>query len=336
MRLPQRDEQVEKLLSVAALTIALELVLFKFLPDISTAAIQHGTSRLTDFAAFERAYLTPGSVHHARFLGNYTLYYLAEALGHVAHSADPRLHPLRLAAAILTPVYAYLGAHLVLAKRGPLDWREFFVPYAFAVLIGQYVFYPGDMPALACLSAALYLLLSERLLPALLLMLLTGLFRESAFHMVWLVAAWALCDRSVPMIRRLAWSGTFALSFLLEYDLIRHIFMAPVSAAGTIIVDPRVLFLDKGMLSLTTICSLALAALFPLGCALRVRSLPRDDWHRAFFLLNCWVFPGWIVFYRMMSGNIAEFRMLLPVVLPCIYGIAYARRPTAVIAPAAR
>jgi hypothetical protein len=334
VRPQQRDEQVEKLLSVAALAIALELVLFKFLPDISTAVLQHSTSTLTDFAAFERYYLRPGSVHHARFLGNYTLYYLAEALGHVVHSADPRLHPLRVAAAILTPVYAYLGVHLVLAKPGRMDWRKFFVPYAFAVLIGQYVFYPADMPALAFLSTAVYLLLSGQLLPALLLMLLTGLFRESALHMVWFVAAWVMCDRSVPVIQRLGWLGAFALSFVLEYGLIRHIFMAPVSAAGTIVVDPRALFLDKGLLSLTTVCSLALAALFPLACALRVRSLPRDDWRRAFFLLNCWVFPGWILFYRMMSGNIAEFRLLLPVVLPCIYGIAYARRPTTVIAPA--
>jgi hypothetical protein len=28
----------------------------------------------------------------------------------------------------------------------------------------------------------------------------------------------------------------------------------------------------------------------------------------------------------MLSGNISEFRMLFPALLPCIYGIAYAGR----------
>jgi hypothetical protein len=30
----------------------------------------------------------------------------------------------------------------------------------------------------------------------------------------------------------------------------------------------------------------------------------------------------------MMSGNITEFRLLFPALLPCIYGIAYGARMT--------
>src|SRR5262249_24072170 len=100
------------------------------------------------------------------------------------------------------------------------------------------------------------------------------------------------------------------------------------SASGGITLDPRTLF--EGLLSLTVICSLGLAALYPLACLLRVRDmaaeeLPAGDWHRQFFMLNCFVFPAWIVFYRMMSSNISEFRVLLPALLPCIYGIGACR-----------
>src|ERR1700755_3198562 len=95
----------QKLIGLAAMAFGIELVLFKFLPDIGTAVIQHEVSGLTDFVTFEQAYLIPGSVHHARFLGNYILYDIARLLSTVYHSVDPRLHPLRVAAGLLTPLY---------------------------------------------------------------------------------------------------------------------------------------------------------------------------------------------------------------------------------------
>ena len=317
-------QQWEKLLGLCALGFALELVLFKFLPDLSNGLLQRQTSNLTDFAQFEQTYLTPNSVHHARFLGNYILYYLAKILGSLYHSADVRLHPLRVAAGILTPVYAVAGAVPALWGRQPLSWRYFLVLYGAMVVIGQYVFYPADMPSLALLSIALYCLLQERLVYALLLMLGVGLFRETSLHMVWFVALWAIC---LPVRRRgsrWVWVGVFALAFVAEYVLVRRLFPGPVSSAGAVILDPRAIFLDRGMLSLTTICSLGLAAVFPLICLLRLGALPGDDWRRRFFQLNCYAVLGWVIFYRMMAGNLAEFRMLFPVLLPCIYGVAYA------------
>ena len=88
----------------------------------------------------------------------------------------------------------------------------------------------------------------------------------------------------------------------------------------------RRLLLSAGLMSLTTVCSLGLAVLFPIACLLKADCGPPSDWRRRFFVINCWLFPAWIVFYRMMSGNLSEFRLLLPVVLPCIYGIAHAHR----------
>src|SRR5579871_2423537 len=112
-------ERLEKLLSLAALGFSIELVLFKFLPDLATAVIQQRPSSLADFSQFEREYMVPGSVHHARFLGNYILYYVAELIATVDHSADVRLHPLRVAAGLLTPLYAFVGAYLPLRSGSP-------------------------------------------------------------------------------------------------------------------------------------------------------------------------------------------------------------------------
>lgn len=318
-----RAEPAEKVLAFAALTFALELVFFKFVPDIGTAVIQADTSTLTDFSKFEQTYLVAGSVHHARFLGNFILYTVAKWLGTLHHSADVRLHPLRMAAGLLTPVYAYIGAHFAL-RDSLFSWRYFLAGYALMVLIGQYVFYPADMPALACVSLALYCLLRERLWPAFGCLLLTGLFRETSFHIVWLVASWAWCTRLRGSPSRLLWVGAFGVGFIIEYVGVRRFFPGPVSAAGGVIWDVHELFFSAGTLSATNLCSVGLAAVFPVACLLRVREIPRDDWRRAFFTLNAWMFPAWLVFYRMMSGNLAEFRILFPVLIPCIYGIAYA------------
>ena len=323
-----RAERLEKLIGLCALGFAIELVLFKFLPDLGTAQVQHSRSALTDFGEFEREYLIPGSVHHARFLGNLILYHFAKLLTAIFHSTDLRLHPLRVAAGILTPLYAYLGAYFPLDGNSRLNWRYFLSLYGLVVVLGLYVFYPADAPSLAFLSMALFFLLKERLGLVFLLMLVTGLFRETAFHIVWFVALWALCSRSRGRAERLLWVGGFAAAFALEYVTVRRLFPGPISSAGGVIFDPRALFLDRGLLSLTTICSLGLAALFPLACALRITVLSPEDWRRRFFELNCYAFPAWIVFYRMMAGNLSEFRMLYPVVLPCIFGIAYAATPS--------
>jgi hypothetical protein len=287
--------------------------------------IQTGTSSLADFNAFEKEYLVPGSVFHARFLGNHILYFLAKFIASKFSSTDVRLHPLRIAAGILTPLYAYLGTVPVLIRDRSYDWRAFLVPYALAVIIGLYVFYPCDVPALAFLSIGIFFVLQERLALALLFMLVVGLFRETSFHMVWFVAAWAVCARSPGIRRRAWWVFLFGAAFLVEYRVIRLYFPGPVSAGGGLILNPAEIFLGRGILSLTTVCSLSLAALFPIACWTKLRSIPTTDWRARFFALNCVVFPLWIVFYRMLNGNISEFRMLLPTIIPCIYGIAYAR-----------
>jgi hypothetical protein len=317
-------EVVDKTIYLVFLTLCIELILFKFLPDISTGVVQNSTSSLADFAVFEQTYLRPGSVHHARFLGNNILYFLAKWIATFVSSNDIRLHPLRIAAGLLTPLYAFIGALPVLAGSALYNWRAFFIPYAIAVMMGLYVFYPGDLPALAFLSVGLFFVLQERLGRALGIMLVVGLFRETSLHLLWFVAAWAMCAPSPSIMRKASWIVAFAAAFAVEYWAVRIYFPGPISSTGGLIYDPRELFLGKGMLSLTTLCSLLLAALFPLLCWAKIRVLPSSSWEIRFFTLNCAIFPLWIVFYRMLSGNISEFRMLLPAILPCIYGISYA------------
>src|SRR5262249_14357189 len=150
----------------------------------------------------------------------------------------------------------------VLRDATTYSWRHFLALYSLAVLMGLYVFYPGDMSSLAFLSAALFFLLREELAIALALMLVTGLFRETSFHVVYFVAVWAVCSQTRSWQSRAACVTVFAVAFVVEYKLIRHFFPGPVAAGGGIILDPRKIFLDKGFLSLTTICSLGLAALF--------------------------------------------------------------------------
>jgi hypothetical protein len=313
----------EKALSIAALFISIELVIFKFLPDVGTAVIQNSKSALTDFAAFEQYYFTPGTVHYARFLGNRILLVTAYLLAHLFQSEDVRLHPLRIAAGLVTPVYAYLGVILAIQTPAQYSWRYFIVMYSIAAVMGLYVFYPGDMPSFALLSITLFLILREQLGLALLFALLTGLFRESSLHAVFFVFVWALCVESRPISARVAWVMAFAAGFAGEYLAIRYFFAGPVSSTGGFILDPRRLFLERGMYSLTTLCSLGLALIFAAGGLVRLKHSPSNDWRWHFFRLNCFAFPLWIVFYRILGGNISEFRLMWPVILPCIYAVAY-------------
>src|SRR5271154_2434860 len=121
----QAAETADKVTHLFLLVVCIELVLFKFLPDIATAAIQNDASSLAAFTVFENTYMLPGSVHHARFFGNHILYFLAKEIAVFVHSADIRLHPLRIAAGVLTPIYACIGAIPVLYRNESYDWRAF-------------------------------------------------------------------------------------------------------------------------------------------------------------------------------------------------------------------
>jgi hypothetical protein len=321
------SERCEKLLCLVALAFAIELVFFKFLPDLATALIQGYPSNLTDFSVFQHDYIQRGSLFSTRVLGNQIFWQVAHFVGRFVHSQDVRLHPLRITAGILTPLYAWAGAYPALRRSAGLNWRYFMAAYAMTVLLSLYLFYPYDMPAFAGLSVTLYFLLRERLRWALAFMLLTGLTRESAFHAVTWVALWMLCSQSLPIGRRFAWVCVFAVSFVLEYLAVRHFFPGPMTSVGGVVLDPAAIFLGRQVLSLTNTCTVGLELVLAALCLNRLRDADPADWRRRFFLVNCYALPGWMIFYVMMHANLAELRLLLPALLPCIYGLAFATSP---------
>jgi len=317
-------ELIEKLLSLIGLAFAIELVFFKYLPDISTGLIQGNPSDLTDFKLFHRDYLELGTLSYTRFLGSRIFWQVAQFIGRFIHSQDMRLHPLRITAGLLTPLYACIGAYPVLRGALGLNWRYFMAAYAAMVVMSLYVFYPYDMPALALISVTMYFLLKEDMTLTLVFMLLTGLFRETSFHVVTWVGLWMILARTRPLRERVLWFLAFAAAFVLEYKAIRHFLPGPVTGGGHIVFDPRAIFLGRGMLSLTATCSLGLEAVFALAGLNRLFKVQTRDWRSTFLIANCCVLPGWWIFYRMMDSNMAEFRLLLPAVLPCVYGLAFA------------
>jgi hypothetical protein len=318
----QDRELLLKILLVLGCCLWIELALFKYLPDLGTAVYQHGISSLTDFATFEDSYISGNSVHSARFLGNHILLNLAKLLEAYVHSADIRCHPLRIAAALLTPAYFIIGVLPIFFATGKiLNWRVFLAGYAALFASGMYIFYPCDAPSLAVFSLGLFLLLQDRLPGVLLCLVVMTLFRESAFHFVAVTVMWALVCRQGTVMGRVLWVMAMALVFALEYKIIRIYFPGPLTGSGGLILTSEI-FTGAGLLSLTSLATLPLALLFPL-LYLCLRAPGRENIvFDRFFLLNCLAFPFWLLFYRMFGGNITEFRMLWPALLPLVYGMA--------------
>jgi hypothetical protein len=288
------------------------------MPDIGTAYYQSGDSTLTSFAAYNEYYMTANSVHYARFFGNRILLDLAILINNFFPSADFRLHPLRISAAILTPLYFIIGAFPAIFISDKIYWQKFLTYYSLMFFSGLYVFYPCDAPSLALTSIGIYFFIENRVFQALFCMLLTGVFRESSFHFVIFSLIFSLTN--VKASARFLLFPIFLISFLIEYKVIRYYFPGPISSIG-LLPGFQDLFTGKGLISLTTIVTLSLALTFPAKFLL-MRNTLEKDWIYDFLKINAYIFPIWILFYRLMSGNISEFRIMWPILIPCIYGIA--------------
>ena len=280
---------------IIAIVCAVELVLFKFCPDLGNGVVQSVPSALSSFAAFQTNFMTPNTGHSARFLGNLLMWKLAHAIP--THSSDIRLHPLRIAAGILEPLYVLLGISPVLLYR-QYSGAVFAATYTACCCVAMYVFNPADLGSLAFLSISLFCVLDDRWALALLAMLMSGLFRESAFHAVWFVL---LKDwRRTPL---------FIAVFLIEYVAIRHFFPGPLRSEP---IGLRQIFFGPGLWSLTSLGSVGLASAIVLGYP--------PNFREPFFRYNCYAFPAWLLLYRFFNGNWSEFRMFLPILLPVILG----------------
>ena len=107
----------------------------------------------------------------------------------------------------------------------------------------------------------------------------------------------------------------------MEYKIIRNFFPGPLSVTPNIWYGIEHIFSGKGFFSLTTIISLTLALIFPITLVIKNKYSSSSQLTK-FFLINAYIFPLWIIFYRVLSGNISEFRIMWPMILPCVYGIS--------------
>ncbi len=327
-------QALEMIILYAMATVAIFLIFFKFSPDASFVYFYNmgngpKDSDLVSLDEFKRHYLTPDSVNYPRFLGNIIVYKLSNFIGAIFKSTDPRLNPLRLSATVVACISFYVATLTPVLSRTLVDWRTFFCLFAFMSLIGQYVYYPGDMTSSAFLSLSLYFVLQTNFILAAMLMAVTGLFRESAFHVVYFVLIWSVCDRRPSLANRAAIVLGFAALFVVEYKLVRVFYPGPISVvAGQYGIETSVtrIFFEKGLWSLTTVATLALHVLFCAYYLVTRDGRRTQSWRDSFFLLNCLSLPLWIIFYRMLGGNISEFRLLFPALLPIVYGVAYNAR----------
>jgi hypothetical protein len=312
-------------LAVLASLVFIVLLFFKFVPDLGNGVVQNTASSLTSLPLFVDYFMSPGSVHHARFLGNHMVADLATRLVPFVHTSDVRLHPLRVAATLLTMGWFLVAMAPVHLLTGRINWQAYLPVFGLMFMAGQYVYYPCDAPSIALLAVSLALLLREQMLGALVFMLLTGLFRESSFHMVIMVGTWAWVANHQTRARRALWLLAFALCFVLEYKLIRVFFPGDPRGVGwysQVLSEPARLLFGGGLWSLTTLMTLPLALLFPVACWL-LQDPQASGWERQFFRLSCLAFPVWLIIYRVQGGNISEFRMMWPAMLPCVLGLAW-------------
>mgnify|MGYP003386775929 CR=1 FL=1 len=304
------------------------LIFFKYLPDVGTSVIQSLPSTLMSWDAYTEYYLSEASVHHARFLGNELVHWLARLLPEGPAANDVRLHPLRLSATLFTILWFLVALIPMAMPMRRFDPRIYLAGLSVMVMSGLYVYYPCDAPSLAWLALGTTFLLSERLMLALACLLITGLFRESAFHLVVMTGLWALCARHQTLAKRVAWPLAFGALFAVEYKLIRHWYPGAVKDmghyAGLLSAEGLSdLVLGGGLWSLTTLLTLPLAVAYPLAWWRFKRHAAQHEWQHRFFLLNCLAFPAWVFFYRTQGGNINEFRIMWPFLLPCLMGLAW-------------
>ncbi len=134
-------------------------------------------------------------------------------------------------------------------------------------------------------------------------MLVTGCSASRRFTSWRSLECGAVTDRSQSVGNRVSWVAAFALAFVVEYVAVRHYFPGPVSAAGGVISTPWRCFSAGECCRLRRFARWDWRPCSRSPAGMSCTSTPRD-WRRSFFLLNCYAFPAWIVFfYRMMSGQ---------------------------------
>ena len=322
-RLAAHEDPLAKLLALIASAILVLVMFLKFGADVSSPYLQRLPETRPMLADYDVYWANLQDLMRPRFAGNYAVYYTAKAIERVIGvPADIRLHPLRLAAVIWSTLAIWAAVLPVMLDRsGRWNWRVFLAAYLAMACVSFYTYMPYDLPSTAFIVFGLWAILHRRPALALLAIVIGSTFRESMLHIVF----FAICALLIPSLRIGAgWAAAMFVVFFAEWFVIRK-FLFP--GAGE---NHFVWRIWRHLGSLTLWASVGLVAWYTaqstLAIARRVTRLGWDDVD-AFFWLQVLAVVPWLLFYTIINGNLSEFRMLLPVLVPLVFALAYRRTP---------
>jgi hypothetical protein len=319
----RHEDLLLKLITLAATPLIVLIFIVKYLPDYAQVNRIYPII-LSDYNLYWKMMYEIGPFR-PRFASNYLVYYVAKAIEAVIGiPGDPRIHPLRLSASVVTTVSLWLIAAPVLANRDRLwNWRIFYTALLIITMISLYQYLPFDFPSLVFVSLALVLLIQKRTVLTLIVLLICGLFRENNVHIAWFAVSMLLIpELSVGIV----WTAIYVVAAVAEWWVLRRIIF---DSGGNDVW--YVIRINLASLTAYTVVALilCLAALVFVVVAARWGRAARRHPLDTFFLIQVLMVPVWLVFYLANGGNWSEFRIQLTTLLPLVYAVALRPQPVA-------
>ena len=319
----RREDLLLKLIVLAATPLVSLLIFVKYLPDY--AMVTPVPVPLSSYAVYWDHYygIEP---FRARFASNYTFYYVAKAIEAVIGiPGDPRIHPLRLSAALITTVCLWLVTlPVLLDRRRNWDWRIFYTGLLIVSFFALYQFNPSDFPSLVCVSMGLVFLLNKQRVLAMAALLVCGLFRESNIHIAWFAVSMLI----IPQLNvGIGWAAAYVVAFFAEWWVIRKVVFNVGGNDVWLVVRINLASPTAWTMVMLALCLAALAYVVVAGRRARARARgDAPDPLDTFFLIQVLWVPVWLLFYLFAGSNWTEFRVQLPTLLPLVYALAYRPR----------
>ena len=319
----RHEDLLLKLIVFAATPLVSLLIYVKYLPDY--AMVTPDPVPLSSYTHYWDHYYGV-EPFRARFASNYTVYYVAKAIEAVIRiPGDPRIHPLRLSAALITTVCLWLVAlPILLDRRRNWDWRVFYTGLLVVSFFALYQFNPSDFPSLVFVSMGLVFLLNKQRVLAMVALLICGLFRESNIHIAWFAVSMLV----IPQLNvGIGWAAGYVVAFLAEWWVIRKVVFNVGGNDVWMVMRINLTSPTAWTMVMLTLCLAALA--YVVIAARRARARARGnapDPLDTFFLIQVLWVPVWLVFYLFAGSNWTEFRVQLPTLLPLVFALAYRPR----------
>jgi hypothetical protein len=311
-----RLERAWKAMALAAIPVLVFTILFKFAPDLATASVQGRASLLTGFEAFRSELV---GIHATRFAGNEIVFHLARGLAAIVGvSSDVRMHPLRMAAAVTTCVYIGLIVLPVMSerRRHVWHWSTFCIAFLPMAALSLQIYKPYDLPALLFVALGFLAVVEDKFGLAILCVVICGLFRESGLHVVWFAVCMAVLrggrHRDVMAV-------TMVATWAVELSIVRWFYGFKDHLAP----PPHDLLSPSLWLTLSAIGLFCAAAALDLRARETRMQTPGERVMFRFLGVQLAAVPVWLAIYHLEGGGLAEFRMLLPVVLPLAFSLAW-------------